>query len=169
VDVTGVREWFVAGGIVETDDGVLLVRNVRRNGSSDWTPPGGVIEVHEGETVLDGLTREVSEETGLTVISWEGPAYEVVATAPDLGWIMRVEVYRAVGHEGELMFDDPDGIVVEAAFVAPDRCHEPLATTHPWVREPLSDWLVERWDDTRRYEYRVEGAPPEELVITRVS
>ena len=39
---------------------------VRRNGSSDWTPPGGVIEVADGESVLDGLTREVAEETGLT-------------------------------------------------------------------------------------------------------
>src|SRR5262245_16295289 len=117
-----VREWFVAGGIVETDAGVLLVRNVRRNGSSDWTPPGGVIEVHEGETVIDGLTREVQEETGLFVSEWSGPAYRIRAHAPDLGWSMRVEVYRAMSHEGELRVgEDPDGIVVEAAFVAADR------------------------------------------------
>jgi 8-oxo-dGTP diphosphatase len=167
--MTEVREWFVAGGIVESDAGVLLVRNVRRNGRSDWTPPGGVIEVHEGEGVLDGLTREVAEETGLTVTGWEGPAYEVVATAPGLGWIMRAAVYRAVAHEGELVLEDPDGIVVEAEFVALDRCHEPLASTHPWVREPLSEWLAERWEEPRRYEYRVDGASPQELLVTRLS
>jgi 8-oxo-dGTP diphosphatase len=164
-----VREWFVAGGIVETDEGVLLVRNVRRNGSSDWTPPGGVIEIGDGETVLDGLTREVEEETGLRVLDWAGPCYKIEAIAPDLGWLMRVEVYRALTHEGELRVgDDPDGIVVEAAFVHPDACHGPLATTHPWVREPLSEWLVERWEETRGFEYRVEGASLAALTITRL-
>ena len=39
------------------------------------------------------------------------------------------------------MVDDPDGIVVEAAFVAADACTELLAPCAPWVREPLADWL----------------------------
>jgi len=53
-----VREWLVAGGIIEGPDGILLVQNRRRDGSLDWSTPGGVIEVHEGESVVDGLTRE---------------------------------------------------------------------------------------------------------------
>ena len=67
-----VREWLVGGAIIETPDGVLLVRNQRRNGDLDWTPPGGVID--EGEDLLAGLAREVEEETGLVVTEWEGPS-----------------------------------------------------------------------------------------------
>ncbi|HEX7167060.1 MAG TPA: NUDIX hydrolase, partial [Acidimicrobiales bacterium] len=87
------REWLVASGIVEGPDGLLLVQNRRRNGSLDWSTPGGVIEVADGETVIDGLTREVWEETGITVTGWEGPVYEVEAEANDLGWRLRVEVH----------------------------------------------------------------------------
>ena len=39
------REWLVAGGLVESHDGLLLVQNRRRDGSLDWSPPGGVIDV----------------------------------------------------------------------------------------------------------------------------
>src|SRR5205823_11367271 len=46
-----VREWLVAGGLVENHDGLLLVQNRRRDGSLDWSPPGGVIDVGGGESV----------------------------------------------------------------------------------------------------------------------
>src|SRR3954469_24067179 len=89
-----VREWLVASGIIEGPEGVLLVQNLRRNGTLDWSTPGGVIEVHEGESVVDGLTREVAEETGIRVTEWIGPVYEVEAVAEGLGWSLRVEVHR---------------------------------------------------------------------------
>ena len=38
---------------------------------------------------------------------------------------------------------------------------------HPWVREPLVDWMAQRWSGTRRYDYRVEGTKLDELRITR--
>jgi ADP-ribose pyrophosphatase YjhB (NUDIX family) len=43
------REWFVAGALIERDGELLLVQNRRRNGRVDWSPPGGVIEHHTGE------------------------------------------------------------------------------------------------------------------------
>ena len=58
------HEWTVAGGLIETDAGVLLVRNVRRGGFEDWSTPGGVIDADDAD-LLAGLTREVEEETGL--------------------------------------------------------------------------------------------------------
>ncbi len=161
------RDWVVGGALILSEDGVLLVRNRRRNGSHDWTPPGGVID--EGETLLEGLTREVQEETGLWVSEWAGPVYEVRCEAPDMGWRLRVEAHVAVAYEGDLHVDDPDGIVVDARFVAVEVCSSLVEGGHPWVCEPLGEWLVERWShaETRPYGFHVTGAAPDEVVVTR--
>ena len=161
------RDWVVGGALILSDEGVLLVQNRRRNGSHDWTPPGGVID--EGETLIEGLTREVQEETGLRVTEWVGPVYEVRCDAPDLGWTLRVEAHLAVAYEGELRVDDPDGIVVDARFVAPEACQGHLEAGHPWVREPLVEWLKERWDHAvpRPFGFHIEGTEPGATVVTR--
>src|SRR6478752_5636193 len=52
------REWTVAGGLIETESGVLLVRNQRRGGFEDWSTPGGVIDAEDPD-LLTGLSREV--------------------------------------------------------------------------------------------------------------
>jgi 8-oxo-dGTP diphosphatase len=162
------REWLVAGGLIESDEGLLLVQNLRRNGALDWSPPGGVVEVHDGESVVDGLTREVAEETGIKVTEWEGPVYQVEAVAVGLGWHLRVEVHRAVRYEGALAVDDPDGIVVAARFVPLAHCPDHLAAGHPWVREPLAAWLSERWTDGRAWRYRLEGDHMGSIEVVRV-
>jgi len=163
------RDWLVASGIVEGRDGILLVQNRRRDGSLDWSPPGGVVEVDDGETSTDALTREVREETGITVTDWNGPVYSVEAEASAPGWRLKVQVYRAVSFEGELSVDDPDGIVVDARFVPLDDCPAQLAAT-TWVptHEPLIDWLDERWDEARAYRYRIDGASRADFVYTRL-
>lgn len=160
------KDWLVASGVIERDGDLLLVRNRRRGGAVDWTTPGGVID--EGESVVEGLTREVLEETGLLVTEWRGPLYEIRAEAPDMGWRLRVEVHRAVAFEGHLHCADPDGIVEEACFVAPDVCAAHLASAHPWVREPLREWLAERWSEVRDFGYAVAGTDPRSAVVTRL-
>ena len=149
------RAWTVAGGLIELDGRLLLVQNQRRDGSLDWSTPGGVVD--PGEALLEGLTREVEEETGLRVSSWEGPLWTVEAEAPDMGWTLEVEVHRAVGFVGEITVDDPDGIVVDAAWLDIDGCRECLDTSWVPAREPMLAWLGERWTDRRRFRYRVEG------------
>jgi 8-oxo-dGTP diphosphatase len=164
------REWTVAGALLETPEGVLLVRNVRRGGFEDWSTPGGVID-DEDDTLLAGLTREVEEETGLRVSEWSGPLYEVHAYAPDMEWRMRCEVHLAVAFEGELRIDDPDGIVVEAAFVPLLDCDDRLAGCAPWVREPLVAWLADRWEPGtgRGFSYEVFGTQRDALRVERVA
>jgi 8-oxo-dGTP diphosphatase len=161
------REWLVGGGLILGDGGLLLVRNLRRNGRHDWSPPGGVIDA--GETVLAGLTREVEEETGVVVTTWRGPVYEVEVEAPGLGWHLRVETHVAVDYAGAVRIDDPDGIVVDAAFVDPAACDGHLAGGHPWVGEPLQAWLDERWDETapRRFRYQLDGTDIARVVVNR--
>lgn len=160
------RDWLVGGGVIEGPAGLLLVQNRRHNGRIDWSPPGGVIDA--GETVMEGLTREVREETGLTVTAWEGPVYEIVAEAPDLGWRLRVEAFQAVSFSGDLLLEDPDGIVVDACYTAAEGCGGLLAAAPQWVREPLIEWLTERWGGSRAFHYRVDGASLPDLVVTRL-
>jgi 8-oxo-dGTP diphosphatase len=158
-----VRAWTVAGGLIEQEGRLLLVQNRRRDGSLDWSTPGGVIDA--GESVIEGLTREVEEETGLSVTAWDGPVWAVEAEAPDMGWSLRVEVHRAIGFAGDVAVDDPDGIVVDAAWVDVDGCGECLATSWIPAREPMMAWLGERWTEQRTYRYRVDGDPRSGAVV----
>lgn len=161
------KQWLVGGAVIEGDDGYLLVQNRRRNGQADWSPPGGVID--PGETLIEGLTREVAEETGLVVASWEGPVYEIEAHAPDMGWRLRVQVHRAVGIEGPLNVEDPDGIVVDACYLRPDACRERLVTAPRWVREPFEAWMTTACADQHRFGYRIEGTDLASLRVRPVA
>ena len=140
---------------------------VHRPRYDDWSFPKGKRDGKESdeETAL----REVEEETGLRVTEWEGPLYEVHCVAADLGWVLRVEVHRALEYEGELRVADPDGIVVEAAFLSPGDCRDRLDATARWVTEPLCDWLAERWgpDSSRGYRYDVRGTRRDDLSVDR--
>ena len=138
----GVHEWLVGGAVIEGPEGLLLVRNRRRDGSVDWTPPGGVID--HGESVVEGLAREVREETGLVVTRWAGLLYEIEAHAPDMGWTLRVEAWQAAEWEGEIEIADPDGIVEEARWVPSGDCVTHLEGGSPWVAEPVGEWLADR-------------------------
>jgi 8-oxo-dGTP diphosphatase len=159
--------WVVGAAVIEGPAGLLLVRNRRRGGRHDWTPPGGVIEVADGEELIDGLAREVKEETGLTVTAWDGPIYRITADAPGLGWSLHVECYRALRVEGELAVDDPDGIVVDARYVAADQCCGHLEGNHRWVTEPLLEWLGGPWAGSRSFAYDVTGEDVATVVVTR--
>jgi 8-oxo-dGTP diphosphatase len=162
------RAWVVGAAVIEGPEGLLLVQNRRRGGRHDWTTPGGVIEVDDGEELIDGLAREVLEETGITVTEWEGPIYRIAAEAPGMGWTLAVECYRATAFAGDLVIDDPDGIVVDACYVAPDACGRHLASAHPWVSEPLLAWLGGPWSGSRSFEYHIAGDDIANLVVTRL-
>ncbi len=157
------RAWVVAAGLIEGPEGFLLVQNRRRDGSLDWSPPGGVIEVHDGESITDGLTREVQEETGLLVSQWVGPVYDVEVAAAGLGWTLRAETFVAGAWTGELTVADPDGIVVDVRWVDVSEWSRHLAGTHRWVREPIEGWLG--GPVTHTYRYRVDGAAGTAVVV----
>ncbi len=152
---TGLREWTVASGIIRSGDHVLMVRNRRRDGTCDWTTPGGVVET--GEHIVEALTREVIEETGVTVTRWSEARYSVVTVAPGMGWHATVQVFEALEWSGEINIEDPDGIVEEAVFVSPERAIESLLGTARWVCEPITEWLNQPWDGHRQYGYELAG------------
>jgi len=77
---------------------------------------------------------------------WSGPLYEVRAHAPDMGWRMRCEVHLAVAFEGDVCVDDPDGIVVEAAFFPATECAVLLASCACEAQSDLIKALETRTD-----------------------
>jgi len=57
------RHSVSVAAVVVDDTGRALL--IRRRDNGHWEPPGGVLEL--GEEIVDGLRREVAEETGLHV------------------------------------------------------------------------------------------------------
>lgn len=53
------------GGVAVSGDRVLLVRRGRPPLAGEWSIPGGALEV--GESLVEGVRREMLEETGLDV------------------------------------------------------------------------------------------------------
>lgn len=162
-----VRRWAVGGGLIYRRGAVLMVNNRRRSGLTDWTTPGGVID--PGETMLEGLTREVTEETGLAVVQWNGPVYTVEAHAVDMDWTLRVETHISVSHTGELSIDDPDGIVFDARWVETHDLDRLLNGQHRWFTEPLLTYLGrEQWTEAPHFRYEVRGTDHRSLEVTRI-
>jgi 8-oxo-dGTP diphosphatase len=59
----GAQHSVSVAAIILDDGGRVLVTQRRDN--AKWEPPGGVLEL--GESILDGVRREVHEETGFRV------------------------------------------------------------------------------------------------------
>ena len=142
-----------------------MVHNRRKGGRTDWSTPGGVID--EGETFIEGLTREVVEETGLAVSGWNGPAYTVVADAPDMGWTLTVEVHVATRHAGEIAIDDPDGIVIDAQWVDKSDLRGLLEGHQAWLRQPLLEHVEGSAGWSHQFRYTIYGDRLAELRVER--
>lgn len=159
------RHWTVGGALIRHGDGLVLVSNRRRDRSVEWTPPGGVID--EGETVLEGLAREVREETGLLVRSWAQCCYTVTVDAPDMGWRLKVEAWEVAAFEGDVLVADPDGIVEQVLHASLVEANDLLQASPPWVHVPVTEWLVGAVCDS--YQFVLRGVERRNARIERVA
>jgi len=166
------RNWVVGGALIPRVGGVelgglVLVSNRRKDRTLEWTPPGGVID--RGESVRAGLAREVLEETGLTVTDWAGLSYSVIVDAPQLGWRLRVEAWEAADVLGDVVVEDPDGIVEEVRNVALSEAITLLAASPQWVHVPVGDWLRGNPHPTGTFHFRVLGTDRRTSTVERLA
>tara|TARA_B100002052_G_scaffold224336_1_gene206458 strand:+ start:404 stop:913 length:510 start_codon:yes stop_codon:yes gene_type:complete len=144
--------------ILQDDKGqVMLVANRRSQGGYRWSFPGGLVD--KGETSLEALTREVKEETSISVTQWDCLAYTTVVQFRngnrDLD--LNVEIHLAKDWEGT--FDcshDPDGLVKDAIFIDMLSAGD-LYLGDDYISEPKLEWALSQWDHPVNFIYRVDG------------
>ena len=141
-------------------DGAMLL--VEEQGPADeapiWMLPGGRVE--HGESPEEALRREVAEETGLRVAGEPRVAFEVEIEAllDDLRGDWKAVTYTADA-EGEipLLPDDPDGLILTAAWVPLDDALERLEVVEWYDSAPLRAYLTGTEPPGARYRYPVSG------------
>jgi 8-oxo-dGTP diphosphatase len=109
------RELQIAAAIVRRGDELLMVRQAGPGEEPAWTVPGGRIE--PGEFVTDALVREVREETGIAVLDPGRLAFLAQVDERRNGWFATVWTWDVAAWEGDVAIDDPDGYVLEAAWL----------------------------------------------------
>jgi ADP-ribose pyrophosphatase YjhB (NUDIX family) len=116
-------------GLLERKGKVLLTKRGIEPRRGYWDLPGGFLE--EGEEPLDGLRRELLEETGLEVepLEWLGTHLEPYDNYFVLGLTWRVAA------DGD---PRPADDVEQLAWVGPDELPEEMAFAHQ--DELLRDW-----------------------------
>ena len=136
---------MTVGALVVDNGRLLLVRRARDPYAGSWDVPGGFLE--EGERPLDGLRRELREETGLDVepgrfvdalLDRYGTG-EDAATTLNLYWEATV-----AGGEAEAGDD-----AAEVRWFPRDELPPDEEIGFPNVRELLREWATARWSVTR--------------------
>ena len=70
----------VAGVVIDEDWRALVIQ---RRDNGHWEPPGGILE--RDESIIEGLLREVREETGLIV-----EPLALSRSSPRAEWVIRL-------------------------------------------------------------------------------
>jgi len=113
------RPFLAVSAAIVRDGRILLVRRARDPGRGLYSLPGGVVE--SGETLVEAITREVDEETGLSI--------EPIALAGHREAIIRDKADKVERHFVILSFacrwvagePRPSDEVDEARWIKPDE------------------------------------------------
>jgi 8-oxo-dGTP diphosphatase len=121
------------------DRKILLVeQKLPEDTDSNWALPGGVVE--PGELLLDGLAREIREETGLRLVDPGSLLYVAQIEGGPTSWM--AFIFDVRDWTGDLKPDDPDGYILDARFVpVQDAIGRLEALSWRFMREPIVAYL----------------------------
>jgi 8-oxo-dGTP diphosphatase len=123
------RSGLLVSALVRRGTDVLMVREAPGEGSgASWVLPGGQVE--PGELVHQALLRELAEETGLRAAGPGRLAFlcqYTVTHDPDWAGVWTVFTFEVDAAEQDLAPADPDGLVLEAAWVPLHEARRRLA------------------------------------------
>ena len=118
---------MIVSALVRRDGQMLLVEEMEpADPGPTWMLPGGRVE--PGETLIKALRRELAEETGMRLAGSPVIAFAIDIIAPE-------GQYSAVTFDcqadGSLAPEDPDRLVLSAAWLSTDEALARLACV-PW-------------------------------------
>jgi 8-oxo-dGTP diphosphatase len=105
----------IAVAIIRLGGDLLMIRQAGPGEDPYWSIPGGALE--PGEFATEALVREVKEETGIVVLDPGPVAFAAQVDDRSLGWFATVWTFDVAAWEGAIDVHDPDGLVLEAAWV----------------------------------------------------
>ena len=162
------RHYLIAVALIRRQSNLLLVR---QQGPQDlapyWALPGGQVE--EGEYLIQGLVREVQEETGLVIEELGEMAYTTRLDNRVNGYQSTTRAFEVTAWRGEPAPADPDGLVDAVAFFPLAEAVAHLRQIpYPAMREPAIAYLAAEMPPGALWLYRRQDAGPERL-ITRLA
>lgn len=108
---------IAVGGVAVRDGAILLIERATEPAAGAWSVPGGRVE--PGETLTDALTRELAEETGLTITV--GPMIAIAERIGPSHHLVIVNFHvEVVGSTAPIAGDD----AADAAWTPLDRLAE---------------------------------------------
>ena len=128
---------LIVSALVRRDGQMLLVEEMEPGDpGATWMLPGGRVE--PSETLVEALRRELAEETGMGLLGSPVIAFAVDITASEGQYSVITFDCQA---DGPLAPDDPDGLVLSAAWLLTDEALARLAGVAWYDCAPLERFL----------------------------